>query len=166
MRNHRYVLLLIISGLAVLGMSFGAGASANPAYPPSTSCTVSTSDHSVSPGDSLTVTGSGFPANTSVALTMQSGQALDTVRTDGQGSFTTHVTIPAGAPEHDRIVAASSSTTCSFNPNATTPITPPQQQSSSPTAITGFAAITASAVALALLAGGVLFVVLGRRRRT
>ncbi len=165
MRSNRLVLLLIVSGLALLGLSFGASASADPtAYPPSTGCTVSTSNRSVSAGGSLTVTGSGFPAGTSVRLTLQSGQALGTVHTDSQGSFSTRVTIPSGVSQHDRIVAVASSTTCSFDWTTATPPAPPQTPGSQ-TAYTGFAAITATIVAFTLLAGGVLFVVIGRRRR-
>jgi hypothetical protein len=164
MRINRLVLLLLASGLALLGLSLGATASADPAYPPSTGCTVSTSDRSVAAGDTVTVSGSGFPASTSVGLTMQSGQSLGSVNTDSHGGFSTQVTIPANAAPHDRIVAMSSSTTCSFDPNTATPPAPPQTPGSQ-TATTGFAAITATVIAVALLAGGVLFVALGRRRR-
>lgn len=165
MRIHRVVLLLVLSALAALGLSFGANASADPsAYPPSTGCTVSTSDQSVAPGAGVTITGSGFPASSSVQLTMQSGAAVGTVQTDSQGSFSTHVTIPASATSNDRVVAAAGSTTCSFGLNAASHGTPPQTPNGS-TAYTGFAAVTASVIALALLAGGVLFVVIGRRRR-
>jgi hypothetical protein len=165
MRINRLVLLLIVGGLALVGLSFAANASADPsAYPPSTGCSVSTSNRSVSPGDSLTVTGSGFPAGTSVRLTLESGQALGTVHTDSQGSFSTRLTIPVGVSQHDRVVAASSSTTCSFDWTTSTPPAP-AQTSASQTAYTGFAAITATVIAFALVAGGVLFVVVGRRRR-
>lgn len=166
MRNVRLVLLLILSGLALLGSAFAATASADPAYPPATNCTVSSSDRSVTPGSSIAITGSGFAANTTVALTLQSGESLGSVHTDAQGSFTTSVTIPSGAAAHDRIVANAASTTCSFDPNeVVVPPAPQNQTPSTPTALTGFAAVTASVIAVALLGGGVLFVVLGRRRR-
>lgn len=162
---------LVGAVIALLGLSFamslGSTAAADPGYPPNDTCTVSTSVNTVQPGQSLTLTGSGFPGGKSVALSLSSGGSLGTATANSDGSFTTTVDIPFTAKPDSLIVADSGSVTCSLDvigPNGkhvhhTTP--PPGQ----PTAFTGFAAVTATVIALALLGGGLLFVVVGRRRK-
>lgn len=52
---------------------------------------------SVDAGKTITITGSGYAANTSVTILLYSTpQILTTVVTDGNGSFTATVTVPAG----------------------------------------------------------------------
>ena len=63
-------------------------------YPPGeTSCGVS--DTAVVPGQTVTVTGSGYPPNSEVTITLTGGIVLGTVTTDDTGSFTVDVVIPA-----------------------------------------------------------------------
>lgn len=170
-------LLLAVFGL-VAAMSLSSSASANP-YPPGSSCTVSSSDHAVHGGDTLTVTGSGFAANSTVQLAVHSSPeiSLGSVKTDAHGSFTDTVTIPKSVTGTDHsIVASSASTSCSFNPFASSGVAG-VQASRNPTlgvagvhasrpANTGFDAAIASAIALVLLGGGLVFVLIGRRRRS
>jgi hypothetical protein len=169
-------LLLAVFGM-VAAMSLSSSASANP-YPPGSSCTVSSSDHAVHGGDTVTITGSGFPANSTVQLSVHSSPdvSLGSVKTDAHGSFTDTVTIPKSITGTDHsIVASSASTSCSFDPFASSGVA--GQQAQRPTlgvggvhasrpANTGFDAAIASAIALVLLGGGLMFVLIGRRRRS
>lgn len=157
--------LVAVAGLIGL-LSWHSSASADP-YPPSSGCSISVSDTTVTAGETVSVTGSGFPANTTVTLTLHSTPAaLGTVRTDANGSFRDSVTIPASASAGDHtIVASSGSVTCQFDPVKTSTGTSTTTSANGGTpASTGFAAITATGIALALLAGGLAFVLVGRRR--
>lgn len=157
--------LLAVAGLVGL-LSMRSSASADP-YPPTSGCTISSSDTTVTGGQTLTVTGSGFPANAAVTLTVHSTPTpLGSVHTDANGGFTDTVTIPASVTGDDHIIVASSgSLTCQFDPTAQSSGGSATGSSNSGTpASTGFATLTATGVALALLAGGLAFVLIGRRR--
>jgi hypothetical protein len=184
---------LLASLWLVLGSSPAAGSVRADAYPPVYNCTVSVSTGTVHAGQSVTVTGSGFPANTTVQLSVEATPAtsLGSVTTDGNGSFTVTLTMPknlSGSGHH--LVAASGSETCSFAftvpspspststpPKTTTPPPPsnsvggvstsatPQSQPTEPLATTGFQTAAATTIAVILLAGGITLVLLGRRRR-
>lgn len=168
-------LLLTVFGLIAV-MSLRSSASADP-YPPSSGCSVS-SPSAVVAGANFTLVGSGFPANSTVQLTMHSDNvSLGSVRTDGNGSFADSVQLPASlSGTGHEIVASSGSTTCSLSANATAGVEgaraaapgatdPPTASQNNGTANTGFAAITATVIALVLLGGGLVFVAVGRRRR-
>jgi hypothetical protein len=63
-------------------------------YPPGeTTCGVD--DTAVVPGQTVTVTGSGYPPNSEVTITLTGGIVLGTVTTDDTGSFSVDVVIPA-----------------------------------------------------------------------
>jgi len=178
MSNHTGVLRRLGAALTFVVVALGlvavasmqASASADP-YPPNSGCAISTSDTTVQGGSTLTIAGSGFPVNSTVHLAVHSAApvGLGSVRTDAQGSFADTVTIPSSITGGDhRIVASSGSTTCSFDPFATNTaktVNISQNTANNGTAYTGFAAVTATVIALALLGGGLLFLVLGRRRR-
>lgn len=155
----------LLMACGVLLISAGT-ASANP-YPPTSGCTVSVSDQSVTAGQTTTVTGSGFAANHSVGLTV-GGASLGSATTDGNGSFSTTVTMPSSlAAGRHQIVAHAASQTCSFTLASTAGVDSVQvtRNDGGSTAFTGVAVLTWSVVAVALLASGLLFVVIGRRRR-
>jgi hypothetical protein len=60
----------------------------------------------VAPGASVTVTGDGFKAGSTVTLTLDTGGAiLGSVVADGSGKFSVQVTIPGGASGSHNIVA-------------------------------------------------------------
>jgi hypothetical protein len=150
-------------------MSSHNRASADP-YPPTSSCAISTLNQSVQPGDTINITGSGFPANSTVTLTVHSvAITLGTVHTDGTGAFTDTVTIPSSLTgTNHKIVATSASVTCSMNPfgsKGVDAVATKPKSGIDALATTGFAAMTASVIAVALLAGGGLLLLLGRRRR-
>lgn len=61
----------------------------------------------LTPGQSVGVTGEGFRANSDVDLTLESDPVfLKTVQTDGTGSFSTTVTIPSNQPTGPHTVKA------------------------------------------------------------
>lgn len=133
------------------------------------------SGSTIEPGEQLTIVGSGYTPSSTLQLSLHSGGvSLGSVHTSAQGSFRTVVTIPAGLTgSHHEIEASQASRTCTFgivfgsDSDATTVDAPPASSSGDSQhglAYTGFAALTASAIALALIAGGTLFVLIGRRR--
>jgi len=77
---------------------------ANPLY---STAAVDVDSSSYTVGDSMTVTLSGFPANTSVSLTVESSDrsnshSLNSVTTDATGASTTVHTVPAVRPGQSR----------------------------------------------------------------
>jgi hypothetical protein len=196
--------LLLVSVALVVGMSShgrAAAAASNNTYPPTQGCALS-STNAAAPGANVSVTGSGYPDNGVVTLSVQPNHRMGSVQTDDTGSFTDTITIPASLRTgSQQVVASSGSESCSIglrygvsglSANQTTNRTTNQANnaSSAPVsgssntntpaaasgsnsggsnsgalAFTGFPALTAMAVATALLAGGLLFVMLGRRRK-
>jgi len=169
LRRHIGVVLTFVA--VVLGLvavtSVHSKAAADP-YPPTAGCSVSTSDTTVQPGDTLSVTGSGFPVDSTVQLAVHSAApvGLGSVHTDTHGSFTDTVTIPSSITGTDhRIVASSGSTTCSFDPFANVhTVNASHDNASGRTAYTGFGAVSAIVIAVVLLGGGLVLLMLGRRR--
>lgn len=161
------VAAILLSSLALAVFGPAGGASAAP-YPPTNTCTVSTSDTTVQAGQTINITGSGFTALSTVDLTVDS-TSLGSVRTDVHGSFIDTVTIPSTvSPGAHSVVADSGSLTCSFSlksPHGVSPVSV-HRSHEPPLASTGFATLTASVVAVVLLVGGGLLIVLGRRRRS
>lgn len=165
----------LLATLALLALSsVNEHASASP-YPPTTPCTVSTSDKTVNPGDTIQVNGSGFPANTLIQLSLHSTPVpLNSVHSDANGAFTDTITIPSSVTGTNHVITASSpSTTCMFDPfspnsqkgvDAVATTHQAATKGVDGLASTGFATLTASVIAVALLAGGGLLILLGRRR--
>src|SRR6185312_10272315 len=98
LRVRRTALLLaaLLAALALVTVSSWHNRAAADPYPPSSACTISSSDVAVGGGDSLTILGSGFPAATTVHLSVHSAApvSLGSVQTDASGAFSDHVTIP------------------------------------------------------------------------
>lgn len=170
----------LLSALAIVALtSMRTRANADP-YPPSQGCSVS-SDITVSGGDTLVINGSGFKANTLVALTVDHSTPLNSVTSNGSGTFSDTVTIPSSITgSNHNIWASADGMSCAFNPfggSGVAGITAERGVGGVSTtrgiagvsterglASTGFATLTASVIAVVLLGGGVLLVVLGRRR--
>lgn len=169
--------LVTAVGALVLAMSWQASASANPAYPPSNSCSFSSADGSgFTPGEQVQLLGSGFGPNEQVQLSIHSQSAvLGTVTTDADGGFRATVTIPADLGPGSHILTANSpSTSCSFDPTIATSgqgghqvgvVSANNPTSGSGLASTGFQTATAITLGVVILGGGVLLLMLGRRRR-
>jgi hypothetical protein len=168
-----FVLLIaaLLAALGLLALTASHNRAAASPYPPTTSCAISTLNQTVVAGDTINLNGSGFPADTTVALTLHSvTTSLGTVRTDANGGFTTTVTIPASlVGTNHTIEASTASVTCAFDPFGTKGVDAASShhatRGTDALATTGFQTLTASVIAVALLAGGGLLLLLGRRRR-
>jgi hypothetical protein len=57
------------------------------------------------PGETITVSGTGFVANANVRLELDGTTPLKTVQADGSGNFTTSVTLPSSVTGTHTIVA-------------------------------------------------------------
>lgn len=179
-RSRARVATFVILGLLALVAAFSwrGTASAEGSYPPALACTVSTGGP-VTPGSTPTIVGSGFAPNEAVTLSLQpGGLGLGSLVTTATGTFSQQVTIPANLTGSHTIQAAAASSTCSFGPiSGGSGVDGVSAGSPGPTsgiagvsasrglASTGFATITASAIGLALLGGGALFLFVGRRRK-
>ena len=75
------------------------------------------------------------------------------------------MTVPSSVASTDRITAGSGSRTCSFEPFSNGSHNDSSNGSTGNTASTGFQTFAATAIAVGLLAAGVVLVLLGRRRR-
>lgn len=165
---RRAFVIISATVLAVIGVSLLASwhssAGADP-YPPSSGCVVTMSGSS---GSGSTASGSGFASGSTVGLSI-GGTSVGRVQAGRDGSFSQPVAVPAGSA--DPLVATSAGTSCSVGLLAGDPASTQRgtgtvsAQSVRATAYTGFQAITATVIALALVGGGLLLVTLGRRRR-
>ena len=185
MTKRRITRLIVgpaVAGVAMFGVAplvLASTASASPAvaqYGPVSAATLFVSSTTVAPGGTVTVSGTGFDANSTVTLTLD-GVVIGTATTNAAGAFSTTVTIPSGlAAGYYTIIATDSlgrtssitiyvtgaSTTAVAAPSAAAPSS--TSSSSSGLAFTGTdAAATAGAGAGAIALGGLL--VLGSRRR-
>ena len=97
---------IIALAVAALGMFFVVPAASATAYPPTTCPSLSVSTTNPQPGETITLSSSGMPANAHVKIYLHSDPILlKTVTTDASGSFTTTVTLPAGLTGTHTIVA-------------------------------------------------------------
>lgn len=162
----------------VIAFSWSVSATASPtSYPPSNPCVVSISG-AVTAGTTTTVTGSDFAPNEHVTLTLHpGGETLASVTTSSTGTFSKLVAIPAGITRAHTIQADAASLSCSLDFTPASGVEGLSAANKGPTsgidgvtatrglASTGFATLTASAIGLALLAGGAMFLIVGRRRK-
>lgn len=102
----RFVKLVVLMGALavapVLALSTGAGAQA---YPPS-ACTVGTSQVNVTPGQTITVSVSGFAPSSQVNLAID-GQAIGSLTTDASGSGSGSFTVPSNLSPGTHTLSAS-----------------------------------------------------------
>ena len=133
-------------------------------YPPVFCPTISISTTHPFPGETITISGQGFDGVQSLTLVLTPGNVvLGHVATSTAGTFTTHVTLPAGVTGSKVIRADGSGSDCpvdsiniqvSSNP-------PPHNPTNLP--FTGVDVLTALAIALALIGVGLLLTRGGRR---
>lgn len=101
----RAILALVFASVGLMVAVAPAATAAGP-YPPSTCRTLSVSTTTPLEGGSLTVTGENFAPNAQVRIELHTTvSVLATVTSDGNGSFSTSVTLPAGVTGTHRIVA-------------------------------------------------------------
>ncbi len=103
-RSRLVALIVAILAVATAFLTSASTSSAKPAY--THNPTLSLSATAVSGCSTVTVTGTNFAPNELVDITMHTKTyALTTVQADGAGSFSTTITVPAGANGHHTIIA-------------------------------------------------------------
>jgi 5'-nucleotidase len=161
--------LRAILALAVtaLGMFLFGPATHATAYPPTTCASLSVSTTNPQPGEQITLSSSGMPANATVKIFLHSDPILlATVHTDATGSFTATVTLPDGITGTHTIVAVPNKPMPAGCPPPSVTITV-QGPGTNPggTSFTGVDVLAMVLGALALLGVGVALNRGGRRRK-
>lgn len=150
-------------------LAFSAQSSAStPSNRPAAPCLVSIDAATVRPDETHTLVGSGFRAHQTVAVTVPDG-AASSVITDANGAFRFTLRVPSTlAGDSWPVVAASPEATCSVNPAiaAAAPAQTSEQLSNDSFAFAGFPEIAAAMAGVFLAACGLLFLTIGRRRRS
>lgn len=133
-------------------------------YPPVFCPTIAVSTTRPYPGETIAITGQGFDGVQSLTLTLTPGDyVLGHVTTTSAGTFSTHVTLPAGVTGNRVIHAEGSGSDCPVDPIqilVSSGTTPPGH----PLPFTGVDILGALVIALALIGIGVLLSRGGRRR--
>jgi hypothetical protein len=175
---------LLLSALAALVMSIWSapGASADTAYPPPpTDCHLKmgivavNGQYALSPGQTFTVSGDGFNPGASVEIDLYSTPVqVGSTTTTASGTFNTTVTIPQNiATGSHQLEFSSDGDVCaqgnlyygSTSSSGGISATGDPTSGSGGLAFTGFATLTAATVGGLVLLSGLLFLLLGRRRR-
>jgi LPXTG-motif cell wall-anchored protein len=160
--------LLATIGLAFLAPSI-AGAQTTCDLPAAYqgSATFSASVTSATPGSTIVFTGSGWPANSTIAISVN-GASVGTATTNGSGQFSFSYTVPSSATGTLTVTAGCGafvlSQSVSVGSGGT--VTPISTGTTGQLPVTGSQSIGTAQVALALLAAGGLLVLLARRRTT
>jgi len=157
-------------GAAFFAFGLQASAQAQPPGYPTHDCPgqISVSTTNPLPGETITVTGSGFKPGVQVHLVMHTvTYDLGTFTADAQGSFTAHVKLPAGVyGKHLIISAVDDAKKCPADPIQ---IQSPGGESTGPggppgTSFTGTDLLMILVAAGVLLGAGALFLRGGKRR--
>lgn len=167
--------MLAVLGIMIASVAFASSANAAP-YTNAPSIAVSTT--SPAEGSTITVTGTDFDANSTVNLTLYSQPyALGSVTTDSSGAFAASVTLPNGVTGSHTIVGQGPSSSASVsieiysnsqgsgNASGNNAAGNNGSGSSGGLASTGFAVAGIGVVGLALLIGGSVLLLSGRRRK-
>ncbi len=161
---------LAVIGIMIASVGFASSANAAP-YTNAPSIAVSTT--SPAEGSTITVTGTDFDANSTVNLTLYSQPyALGSVTTDSSGAFAASVTLPNGVTGSHTIVGQGPSSSASvsieiYSNSQGSGYASGNNGSGSDggLASTGFAVAGIGVVGLALLIGGTVLLLSGRRRK-
>lgn len=104
---------LLLLSMVVLG---SAPATAGP-YPPTVCATLSVSTTTPSAGESITVSGTGFTAGERVTLELHSSpRVVGSATVRGDGTFTTHITIPKDMYGRHLLLEAGGHPACPVDP--------------------------------------------------
>lgn len=177
MRNSIWRILVVTFAVALVGafLPFNSASAQSPE-----SCAVDIADYegsailtvdplTVAPGGTVTITGAGFPPNSTVPLSFN-GQQFATPVTDDLGAFTVPFTVPADTPpgpvEFEAICGAFTLTSIVqvTGTPATPPPTVPGGDSGGTLTPTGSNSLQLVQVAAALLVAGGLLLFLARRQ--
>lgn len=170
MRTAKILLVLVLGMVAsVVGLSAGSAGAAP--YPPVTCAHLAVSTTAPFAGQAIDITGSGFGAHESIALMLNSPPVtVGHATTDAAGSFSTTITIPKSASGKHLLSSTGGTASCPVDPVGLNfgghavngaGFSP----SARGLAFTGFDALAALAVALGLIAIGIVAVRSGRRHR-
>lgn len=134
------------------------------------SATFAASSSSATPGSTVVFTGTGWPANSSIPVTVD-GVSVGSATTNASGSFSFSYTFPAATSTGTHVVSASCggfvlSQNITVSSGGTTNVTTvtPLTSTTSSLPVTGSNSIGMAQIALALLAAGGLLVLVTRRR--
>ena len=165
--RRRVVALLIGTGV-LAGANLATGAAAHGYGVTTRVPVIAVSASTVSPGGSLTVQGAYFTPNGTASLSLHSDPVqLGTAPVDADGSFAVVITVPADEPTGRHRVDALDVPTgdvASVTLTVSAPVSGPGTGGSGGLAGTGVPARGLLALALAILAAGVLAESIGRRR--
>jgi hypothetical protein len=166
----RHVLLVASMVLAItavaLAPSTGAGAQTACNLPAAYqgSATFSASVTSAAPGTTIVFTGTGWPASSSVTISVNN-TVVGTALTNASGQFSFSYTVPATATGTLAVSAGCGAFVLSQSVSvSSSTVTPVTTSTSSSLPVTGTQALGMAQVALALLAVGGLLVLVARRR--
>ncbi len=97
------LLLAVVAAALVVGVA-PAGAGELQEYPPPEDCVVQVDDDSPAPGDTVTVSGTGWPADAEVTVFVD-GEPVGDTTADGEGAWTFEYEVPADAAGAQAITA-------------------------------------------------------------
>lgn len=116
------------------------------------------------PGQTITLSGQNFaPAGIVVTIVLDTGAVLTHVTINASGTFSVPITMPAGVTGNHKILAEGQ-ITCPPDPVQVTIQASGNAGNNGGLASTGVDILTGLAIAIALIAGGVLMARSGRRR--
>jgi hypothetical protein len=162
--------MAVVAMVALVAAAFTFAGPAG-AAPYGGGASIALSASTVAEGGHVTISGTGFEATRTVTLTLHTVTvSLGTAQTDASGAFSTTVTLPSGVTGSHTITAADAA---GNSASATITITAPGRGTSGGgsggsgggVSATGVAVIGLSAVGFALLVGGALMLLAGRRRK-
>jgi LPXTG-motif cell wall-anchored protein len=163
-------MMRVIRGAAAIGavLAIGAlftGVALAQQYPPKAP-SVGVSDATVTAGESVTVSGSGWQAGSSVSLSFHSAPtSLGSANVRADGTFSTGVTIPSSASAGTHLIVASGTASNGRQRSVSTEVTVlAAAGASGTTAFTGAQVQTWMVAAAVLLAIGIGLVLASRRR--
>ena len=173
----RFVLVAVLGALLTLFAVGSSSASAAPAAAAPSVCggygsldigaTMSVSTTTPFPGQSFTLTGANFePSGSTVTIKLDTGDVLAHVTINSTGSFSIQITMPAGVTGNHLILADGYAGQCPPDPVQVSVQASGNEGQGGGLASTGVDILTGIAIALALIAGGVLLARSGRRRHS
>jgi hypothetical protein len=146
------------------GLGLTPSAAAVPASAPRAACVLRLDGRSVGPGETHVLVGAGFRAGEPVDVS-PGGAAAQHATTDASGAFTITLHVPAALDgPFWAVAAASADSVCSVHP----PVTPraARRPPAAQLATVGCLLIAGSVVGVFLAACALLFLTVGRRRRS
>ncbi|MFB9163828.1 discoidin domain-containing protein [Arthrobacter psychrochitiniphilus] len=110
-KSGRYLKLVALNSIANNAYAGGAEVNIAGVAVSTVPAVISATPGTVAAGSDITVSLSGFPADSVVELTLNNGLSLGTVTTDAAGAVTKTVTVPANTPAASHELRATSGTT-------------------------------------------------------